>query len=107
VVALLAPSIFSGCDHDGRKRDDSGYLEVRSSFDIRGGDTFSFGGIAINKNASGRLEGLIKAPPGSHDLSLMRDARAYIICSATIRKNRVVSILLQNGARGLSCNIKD
>jgi hypothetical protein len=85
---------------------DSGYLEVKTNYQIRSGDIYMGGDIPIPSRADGEIDTVVRAPVGAIAIYVRRGATTLDLCKVDIKKNRIVSVVISRGQSGNPCDIK-
>jgi hypothetical protein len=99
----LVAAAALGC---GACEADSGYLEVKTNYQIRSGDIYMGGDIQLPSGADGQIDTVIKTPVGARDIYVRRGSATIGLCKVDIKKNRIVTVVISRGQSGNPCEIK-
>ena len=96
---LAFAGLSSGCEAD------RGYIEVKTSYAIRPGDTYWVGEQQLAAAASGQIDEVLGAEVGAREIYIRRGYAKIEICSVTVAKNRIVTVTIDRGPSGGLCNV--
>lgn len=84
---------------------DSGYVEVKTNYSIRPGDTYWVDEQQLAPAPGGQIDQVLGAEVGPVEIYIRRGNARISICGATVGKNRIVTVTIDRGPSGGVCNI--
>ena len=97
--ALAVAALSVGCDED------RGYVEVKTSYAIRPGDTYWVGNQQLAPAPSGQIDQVLGAQVGPLEIFIRRGFSKISICGVTVAKDRIVTVTIDRGPSGGLCNV--
>ena len=99
LCVLAMAGLSTGCDAD------RGYVEVKTSYAIRPGDTYWVGEQQLAAAASGQIDEVLGAEVGAREIYIRRGYSKIAVCGVTVAKNRIVTVTIERGPSGGLCNV--
>jgi hypothetical protein len=97
--AVAVAGLSAACEAD------HGYVEVKTSYAIRSGDTYWVGDQQLRPDPGGQIDAVYGAEVGRLEIYIRRGYAKIAICDVTIAKNRIVTVTIDRGPSGGVCNV--
>jgi hypothetical protein len=101
--AVLVAAGLCSCDANT----DHGYLEIKTEFETLGSDVYLLNSAELSALKSpDPVDLILQKPVGSIELDVQRDGRTIKLCSATVTKNRIVTMDISVFNDRLHCSVQ-
>jgi hypothetical protein len=101
--ALVVSASLCSCDTNT----DHGYLEIKTEFGTQGSDVYLLNSTELSALKSpAPVDLILEQPVGAIQLDVQRDGRTIKLCSATVMKNRIVTMDISIFNDRLHCTVQ-
>jgi hypothetical protein len=97
--ALAVAGLAAGCD------DDRGYVEIKTNYAIRPGDSYWIGERQVSPTPGGEIDEVLGVEVGTFDIYVRRGGSKIPLCGVTVTKNRIATVTIDRGPSGGVCNV--